>query len=96
MSQRKRLAFWPGETVRVQVRFSDDVDADVTVSGVTFIARAPDGTTASLSPEAVSPATYYADVAANAPGEWAVRATCTGPSAAAVEVSFTVQPSLVI
>jgi uncharacterized protein YfaS (alpha-2-macroglobulin family) len=96
MSQRKRLAFWPGETVRVQVRFSDGADADVTVSGVTFTARAPDGTTVNITPETTSPASYYADVAANTAGEWAVRATCTGPSAAAVEVSFTVQPSNVI
>jgi hypothetical protein len=96
MSQRKRLAFWLGETVRVRVRFSDGADADVPVTGVSFASRAPDGSTVSITPEAESSATYYADVAANAAGEWAVRATCTGPSAAAVEVSFTVQPSNVI
>jgi hypothetical protein len=87
---------WPGETARVRVTFSDEAGEGVTVTGVTFTSRSPAGTTAALTPQAESASTYYVDVPVATAGDWAVRATCSGPTASAVEVSFTVRPSTVI
>lgn len=96
MSARKRYSFWPGETVRVRVTFEDEAGAGVTVSGVAFTSRNPAGVTAALNPQAETASTYYADVPVATAGEWAVRATCSGPKSSAVEVSFTVLTSTVV
>jgi hypothetical protein len=96
MSARRRLAFWPGETVRVRVTFADENGSNVPVSGVVFTSRNPAGATTALTPQAETSSTYYADVPVSHVGEWAVRATCSAPSTSAVEVSFTVRPSTVI
>jgi hypothetical protein len=96
MSQRRRLSFWPGETVRVRVAFSDEAGAGVTVGGVVFSARDPAGAAVSLTPTSESASTYFADVPVTMAGDWAVRATCAVPTPAAVEVSFSVVPSHVI
>lgn len=96
MSARKRLSFWPGETVRVRVSFADEAGAGVTVGGVVFSARDPAGAAVSLTPTSETASTYYADVPVTLAGDWAVRATCATPTPAAVEVSFSVVPSSVI
>lgn len=96
MSARRRLSFVTGETARVRVTFADENGTGVTASGVAFTARSPSGAVSSLAHVAESGSTYYADVAASAAGDWAVRATCSGPTASAVEVSFTVVASVVV
>jgi hypothetical protein len=96
MSQRRRLSFWPGETVRVRVQFADEAGAGVTVGEVVFTARDPAGAAVSLTPQEETASTYYADVPVTLAGDWAVRATCATPTPAAVEVSFSVVPSNVI
>lgn len=96
MTTRRRLSFLSGETARVRVTFADEAGVGVTASGVAFSARSPSGAVSSLAHVAESASTYYADVAANAAGDWAVRATCSGPTASAVEVSFTVVASVVV
>jgi hypothetical protein len=96
MSNRTRLAFWPGETVRVRATFANETGAGVTATGVAFTARAPTGSTSALTPVPESASTYYADLTVTEPGDYAVRATCAGPSAAAAEVEFSVGASRVL
>ena len=96
MSRRRLEQFFPGETVRVRVSFSDDADAPIAVSGVGFSVRSPSGAVTSSAAVQVDPSTYYTDVSANAAGDWAVRATASAPSSSAVEVQFSVAPSLVL
>jgi nitrogen fixation protein FixH len=96
MSRRRLQQFFPGETVRVRVSFSDDADVPVTVSGVGFSVRTPSGTVTSSPAVQVDASTYYTDVSASVAGDWAVRATASAPSSSAVEVQFSVAPSLVL
>jgi nitrogen fixation protein FixH len=96
MSRRRLQQFFPGETVRIRVTFSDDADAPIAVSGVGFSVRAPAGTVAASAAVQVDASSYYTDVVVNAAGDWAVRATASAPSSSAVEVQFSVAPSLVL
>lgn len=94
-----KTRFWPGETARVRVQFTGESGAALAVTGVEFKARDPAGTVTTVDPEAVvneGTGAYYADVPLATAGNWSVRATCSGPSAAAVEVGFAVVPSTVI
>lgn len=93
---RRLQQFFPGETVRVRVSFTDEADAAVAVSGVAFSFRAPDGTVTASAAVQVNASTYYTDVPASVAGDYAVRATASSPTASAVEVQFTVAPSLVL
>lgn len=93
---RRLQQFVPGETVRVRVSFTDEADAPVTVSGVAFSVRNPAGTVTNSAAVQVTPSTYYTDVPASVAGDWAVRATASSPTGSAVEVQFTVTPSLVL
>ena len=93
---RRLQQFVPGETVRVRVSFTDEADAAVAVSGVGFSVRSPSGAVTASAAVQVSANTYYTDVAASVAGDWAVRATASTPSSSAVEVQFTVTPSLVL
>lgn len=89
--------FWPGETVRVTLAFTDTAGAPMTAVGVTISARRPDGTVVPGSAVPVPGVTgsFYADFVVGQSGPWAVRGTCDGPTAAAVEDEFTVNASLV-
>lgn len=93
---RRLQQFVPGETVRVRVSFTDEADAPITVSGVAFSVRSPAGTVTNSAAVQVNASTYYTDVPASAAGDYAVRATASGPTGSAVEVQFTVTPSLVL
>lgn len=89
--------YWPGETVRVTVAFTDIAGASMAAVGVAISARKPDGTVVagSVAPVQGVSGSFYADFVANLSGTWAVRGTCDGPTAAAVEDEFVVNPSLV-
>jgi hypothetical protein len=58
--------------------------------------RTPAGTVAASAAVQETASSYYTDVVVNAAGDWAVRATASGPSSSAVEVQFSVAPSLVL
>lgn len=88
--------FVPGETVRVRVTFADEADAAVPVTGVGFSVRNPAGTVTASAAVQETPSRYHTDVVVNAAGDWAVRATASSPSSSAVEVQFSVAPSLVL
>ena len=96
MSRRRLQQFFPGETVRIRVTFADDADAAVPVSGVGFSVRNPAGAVSASATVQETPSAYSTDVVVNAAGDWAVRATASGPSSTAVEVQFSVAPSLVL
>ena len=92
--------FWPGETVRIRVIFAGEDGQPTTVTGVAMAYRAP-GATAPTSIAASSiiedgPGAYYTDLPLPTPGDWAVRATCSTPTASAVEVGFAVLQSVVV
>lgn len=93
---RRLQQFFPGETVRVRVSFTDEADAAIAVTGVAFSVRTPAGAVTASAAVQVNANTYYTDVAASVAGDWAVRATASTPSSSAVEVQFTVTPSLVL
>lgn len=95
MSRRRLEQFFPGETVRIRVTFADAADAAVSVSGVGFSVRNPTGTVAASAVVQETASSYYTDVVVNAAGDWAVRATASTPSSSAVEVQFSVVPSIV-
>ena len=88
------MRFWPGETVRVGVAFTDAAGAPVEATGVGVVWRrigeppveVPSGDIG--AGEGVGE--FQVDLLAALPGEYALRATCTAPSAAAVEARFTV------
>ena len=96
MSRRRLQQFFPGETVRIRVTFADEADAAVPVTGVAFSVRNPAGTVAASAAVQETSSRYYTDVVVNAAGDWAVRATASSPSSSAVEVQFSVAPSLVL
>lgn len=95
-----RQVYCVGEVVRVRATFTYESGQVMPVTGVAFHTRAP----GSVAPDAVdaediteeSTGVHYADVLASEAGVWAVRATCTGPTAAAVEVTFRVAVSAVL
>ena len=92
--------FWPGETVRIRVIFAGEDGQPVTVTGVAMSYRAP----SAVAPTSIAassiiedgPGAYYTDLPLPTPGEWALRATCTTPTASAVEVGFSVLQSAVV
>ena len=92
--------FWPGETVRIRVIFADEDSQPTTVTGVAMAYRAP----SAVAPTSIAassiiedgPGAYYTDLPLPTPGDWAVRATCTTPTASAVEVGFCVLQSAVL
>ena len=92
--------FWPGETVRVRVIFAGEDGQATAVTGVAMSYRAPSATTptniAAGSIVSDGPGAYYTDLPLPTPGDWAVRATCTTPTASAVEVGFAVLQSVVV
>lgn len=89
--------FWPGETVRVSAAFTDINGAGIAATGVEVTVKPPQGSLFVVSAIAGSETgIFYADVVAAISGVWAVRITCSGPTASAVEEQFTVAPSLVL
>lgn len=98
--------FWPGETVRATFAFVDAVaGTPLSVSGVAISYSYPESSTTAAGTGTVAggsitnPSTgvYVTDlVLTDAPGIWTMRATASGPSAAAVEVQFRVRPSGVL
>ena len=93
---RRLQQFFPGETVRVRVAFTDENDLPITVTGVAFAVRAPNGTVTPSGAVAVNTSTFYTDIIVNDAGDYAVRATASAPSSSAVEVQFSVAHSLVL
>ena len=93
-----RMRFWPGETVRIEVVFTDVAGAPMAATGVSLSARSPSGAivpgTALADPVRVG--VFTADFVVSVAGQWAVRGTCSGPTAAAVEDEFAVAVSLVL
>jgi hypothetical protein len=93
MTQR----YWQGETVRVRVDFTDDAGAPVTPTGVAFLARQATGAQVVGTPIALqTTGAFYADFALDTPGTWYLRASCSGPTPAAVEDQIEVRASLVL
>ncbi|UXQ89116.1 hypothetical protein [Synechococcus phage MinM1] len=89
--------FWIGEMVRVAVVFTDLAGAPMAPLGVQIRARKPDGTVHSYAVlDGALPSEKGADIAADQAGSWYVRASCAGPTPAAVEATFTVAASEVI
>ena len=92
--------FWPGETVRVRVTFVGEDGQLAAVAGVAMSYRAPGAASPTAIPASVivadGPGTCYTDLPLPTSGDWAVRATCTTPTATAVEVGFTVLQSAVL
>jgi hypothetical protein len=88
------MRFWQGETVRVRVDFTDAQGAPVAPTGVVFTARPAGGTRVTGTPVALqATGAFYCDFALDTPGVWFVRATCSGPTAAAVEDQIEVRAS---
>lgn len=92
-----RQRFWRGESVRIDVTFTDDTGAPMNASGVAIQARCNNGPVidGDVHPLSATGA-FYAVFALEQAGDWAVRASCSGPTAAAVEDRFDVAPSRVI
>lgn len=91
------MRFWVGETARVKAEFTDDAGAPVVAVGVAFTARSPTGKNVIGSPVGLNTTgAFYADFVVDEPGVWAVRASCTGPTAAAVEDQFEGRASYVL
>jgi hypothetical protein len=92
--------FWPGETVRIRVHFVGEDGQPTTVTGVAMSYRAPGATApTSIAPGSITEddtGAYYTDLPLLTPGDWAVRATCSTPTASAVEVGFCVLQSTVL
>jgi hypothetical protein len=92
--------FWPGETVRLRVKFTGEDGEPTTVAGLAMSYRAPGATSPTAIPASVivadGPGSYYTDLPLPTSGDWAVRATCTTPTASAVEVGFSVLRSAVV
>lgn len=96
------MRVWIGETVRVQVDFTDDAETPVDrqsipATGVSIVAKDPAGATVpgTVTPMG-KPGAFYADFPLNAAGTWYVRAACTGPTPAADEAAIEVQASNVL
>ena len=88
--------FFPGETLRVAIRFADDQDQPVSVSGVTLHYRRDNGPVVKLPIGAITElgaGRYRADITLTEPSIYALRATCDAPSTAATEDSIMVVPS---
>jgi nitrogen fixation protein FixH len=86
--------YWLGETLSLALAFTDDAGAAVAATGVAVSAKKPGGSTASASvTSGGGTGLFTADVALDEAGDWWLRATCTGPSAAAVETRVTVLAS---
>jgi nitrogen fixation protein FixH len=85
-----------GSTIAVDLAFADETGSPVGATGVTIQARSPSGILQSLSITATGPGTWRANCTANEPGEWYLRAACTGPLAQAVEARALVEPSNVL
>lgn len=91
------LRFWIGETVRVSCQFNDDAGNPVAVVGVSIRAKAPDGSAVVGTPIArQTTGAFYADFPLTQAGIWNLRATCTGPTPAAIEDRVEARPSNVI
>ncbi len=92
--------FWPGETVRVRVTFVGEDGQPTAVMGVAMAYRAPSATApTSIAASSIiedGPGADYTELPLPTPGDWAVRATCTTPTASAVEVGFSVLQSAVV
>lgn len=92
--------FWPGETVRVRVTFVGEDGQPAAVAGVAMFYRAPGSASPTTIPAGAivpdGPGAYFTDLPLPTSGDWAVRATCTTPTASAVEVGFTVLQSAVV
>ena len=88
--------FFPGETLRVAIRFADDQDQPVSVSGVALHYRRDNGPIVTLPTGAITElgaGRYTADITLAEPGIYALRATCDAPSTAAREDTVMVVPS---
>lgn len=87
------MRFWPGETVRVEIAFTDGAGAAVAATGVAVQwRRDAEAPVAAAVVDNGGVGLFRADIVASEPGEYAVRATCAAPTSAAVEASFTVVP----
>ncbi len=88
--------FFPGETLRVAIRFANDQDQPIGVSGVALHYRRDNEPVVTLDPSAITElgeGRYRADITLSEPGTYALRATCAAPTSAAIEDSFMVVPS---
>lgn len=91
--------FFPGETVRVAIRFDDEIEQPVSVVGVDVLWRRADANAVQLDAGdvvQVAPGRYRADIVVTEPGQYTVRATCAAPTSAATEERFEVVPSAVL
>ena len=91
--------FFPGETVRVAITFSDAAAEVVDVAGVGVSWRRDGGAAVTVNPLEIvqlGEGRFRTDITVTEPGEYAVRATCATPSSAATEEIFVVVPSRVI
>lgn len=87
------MRFWPGETVRADIAFTDGAGAPVAATGVAVVWRRIGDAPVEVPGGQIIPGgvgEFRVDLVAALPGEYAVRATCTGPSPAVVEAGFTV------
>jgi hypothetical protein len=91
--------FFQGETARIGLRFHDPEGAALPATGVAFVVRPPSGAAVAIDlGEIVEAGTgvAYIDLPLPTPGRWRIRGTCAGPTAAVVEVEFTVAASVVL
>jgi hypothetical protein len=91
--------FWIGEALRVDVTFSDETGTPVATSGVASSYRRAGASAVSIDPGAISnPSAGVYEIGLTPPqaGDYWVRVSVTAPSAAAVEIPFTVAASNVI
>jgi uncharacterized protein YfaS (alpha-2-macroglobulin family) len=90
-------SFVPGETVRVEGRFTNLAGAAQAVTGVEMALIPPSGTEVAIEAGAIfttGTGVYHTDILTTTPGRYRVRITCTGPSPAAVESAFNVTRTL--
>lgn len=90
--------YTPGTLVRLSVAFADAAGVAVDPGGVTFSARAPDGTPQEETYPAgnivrASAGNYYVDLLVETPGRWHYRFAGIDTGQAADEHEFVVSPS---
>lgn len=93
----RRQTVWVGNTVRAEASFANAFGVPPPMADqVTFTIKKPDGTTfVGALQNGSTVGTFYTDFLADTPGDWYVRAACTGVVPAAEEDRFTVKRSTV-
>jgi hypothetical protein len=90
---------WFGDTARVTVQFTAPDGSPLAATGVAIVYRINRGDLVTVPAQDItSPAdgVFIVQVPSDPPGRYDLRATCSGPTAAAVETSWTVEPSGVL